>query len=213
MAETTAATKICRTCGREVISTSRGMCGNCYRIWQRDNFPPNATCEVCGRDYFRRPSASPSGRTCSRECFSVWKCGRDRHNEPTDGATPVFRQCEWCGDGFTVEKRQVDKGFGRFCSVRCSALRRRKNPARATYPENAWRTRMGFRKVADRLLRAPGARCAECGERRTHGNLVVHHPTPPDGDVGLLLAEWNLVVLCRACHMAAHRDDLQEAAA
>jgi hypothetical protein len=189
------------------------MCGNCYRIWQRENFPPNATCEVCGRDYFRRPCASPSGRTCSRECFAIWKRGRDRHNRATDGALPVLRRCEWCGEGFSVEKRQVDKGFGRFCSVKCSALRRRVDPERSMHPENAWRSRMGFRKVAARLLRAANARCAECGERRTSGNLVVHHPIPPNGDVNLLMAEWNLVVLCRACHMAAHRDELREAAA
>ena len=213
MARTRPSTRICTSCSRQVRSLRRGMCANCYRIWQRDNFPPNATCAVCGRDYFRRSSAPSNGRTCSRECFAVWKRGRDSHNRPTGGARLVDRTCEWCGRAFTVEKRQVDKGLGRFCSVQCSALRRRKDPARPTYPENAWRTRMGFRKVADRLLRAPDARCAECGERRTKGNLVVHHPIPPDGDRELLLASWNLVVLCRACHMAAHREDLEEAAA
>jgi len=213
MDETISATKICRTCGREMVVLRRGLCANCYRIWQRDNEPPNATCEVCGREYFRRTSASPNGRTCSRACYAAWKRGRNQHNQPTDGATLVERTCEWCGRLFTVEKRQIDKGFGRFCSLQCNALRRRLDPERSMYPENAWRSRMGFRRVADQLLHAASARCAECGERRTNGNLVVHHPIPPNGDVDLLMAEWNLVVLCRACHMAAHRDDLQEAAA
>ena len=123
MAETTSATKTCSSCGREVRGPSRGMCGNCYRIWQRDNFPPNATCEVCGREYFRRPCASPNGRTCSRACFATWKRGRDSHNRLTDGGTLVDRTCEWCGSPFAVEKRQLDKGFGRFCSRDCSGAR------------------------------------------------------------------------------------------
>lgn len=198
----------CPTCGREVRSRQRGMCGNCYRIWRRDHFPPNSTCAVCGRAYFRRAAASPHGRTCCRRCFRIWKRGRDQHNRPTDGARPIDRSCEWCGRSFTVEKRQVDKGFGRFCSIQCNAIRRRIDPSRPTSREGAWRGRMGFRKVADRLLRAPEARCAKCGERRTHGNLVVHHPVPPDGNATLLLAEWNLVILCRACHIAVHREDL-----
>ena len=124
MARTEPTTRTCTSCGRKVRSPSRGMCGNCYRIWQRDNFPPNATCAVCGRDYFRRSSAPSNGRTCSRECFAVWKRGRDCHNRRTDGATLVDRTCEWCGRAFTVEKRQVDKGLGRFCSLKCSGARR-----------------------------------------------------------------------------------------
>ena len=124
MAETKPAPRTCSTCGRTVRSTRRGMCSNCYRIWQRDNFPPNATCETCSREYFRRPSASSNGRTCSRECYAVWKRGRDQHNQPTEGATQVDRACEWCGCSFTVEKRQINKGLGRFCSLRCSGARR-----------------------------------------------------------------------------------------
>ena len=209
----TATTKTYRTCGREVSATHRGLCANCYRIWRRDNFPPNATCAVCGRGYFCRPSASPNGQTCSRECFAIWKWGRDCHNQQTDGSTLIERICEWCGRSFFVEKRQIGKGFGRFCSVQCSAIRRRIDPERSIYPENAWRSRMGFRKIADRLLHAPDARCAKCGERRAKVNLVVHHPIPPNGDKSLLMSPWNLVVLCRACHLAAHREDVQEVVA
>lgn len=124
MVETKRTTKICSVCHRETRSTSRGMCGNCYRIWQRDHFPPNAACDVCGRAYFRRPCAPEAGRTCSRECFKTWKLGRNQHNQPTDGATLLPRECEWCGDAFVVPQRQINKGFGRFCSLRCSAARK-----------------------------------------------------------------------------------------
>ena len=166
MAETTSPTKTCSSCGREVRDPSRGMCGNCYRIWQRENFPPNATCEVCGRDYFRRPCASPSGRSCSRECFTVWKRGRDWHNRPTDGATLIDRSCEWCGRPFAVEKRQVDKGFGRFCSLECSNGRRAVprlliSCERCSGPSTSCRTASSWRVVGSALggaFRPPGAR-------------------------------------------------------
>ena len=124
MATTTSTTKTCSACGRGTSSTHRGMCGNCYRIWARENRPPNATCEACGRGYFRRPGARENGRTCSRACYAAWKVGRNQHNEPTDGATLVTRKCEWCSVEFSVEKRQIAKSFGRFCSLQCSAARK-----------------------------------------------------------------------------------------
>lgn len=100
------------------------MCGNCYRKWQRDHATPNATCEVCGRDYFRRSGSRPNGRTCGRECYAKWKVGRDCFNRATDGAEFVERECEHCHEAFRVERRQVKKGLGRFCSIQCSAGRR-----------------------------------------------------------------------------------------
>ena len=123
MTGTVAAAEVCKECGREVRIHARGMCGNCYRVWQRDNFPPNATCAVCGRRYYRRPCRRRGGETCCRACFKVWKRGRDQHNRPTDGAQLITRRCEWCDRPFEVEKRQVDKGLGRFCSIQCSATR------------------------------------------------------------------------------------------
>lgn len=124
MTETTSSMRTCTTCGRGSRAAHRGMCSNCFRVWQRDNSPPNATCDACGRRYFRRRCAAGNGRTCSRRCYAVWKRGRDRHNRPTDGATLVERSCEWCGHSFSVEKRQVDKGLGRFCSASCNGARR-----------------------------------------------------------------------------------------
>lgn len=211
--EATTTTKTCSACGRERNGSWRGMCANCYRVWQRDNFPPNATCESCGRAYHRRSGSRASGRTCSRKCFVTWKVGRNQLNEPTDGAVLVARDCEWCGDGFTVEQRQLDKGFGRFCSTECSGMRRRHDPERSMYPENAWRQREGFRKLSAAILADPNVRCASCGDRRANGNLVVHHPIPPNGNRDLLMDPNNLVVLCRRCHFHVHHDDRAEVTA
>jgi 5-methylcytosine-specific restriction endonuclease McrA len=213
MVEMKRTTKTCSVCHRETRSTSRGMCGNCYRIWQRDHFPSNTTCDVCGRAYFRRPCAPEAGRTCTRECYKTWKLGRNQHNKLTDGATLLPRECEWCGDSFVVPQRQIDKGFGRFCSTNCSGVRRRYDPAQSINPENAWRQREGFRKLSAAILADPDMRCASCGDRRKGGNLVVHHPIPPNGDRELLMDPNNLVVLCRSCHFQLHHHDRAEVAA
>lgn len=203
----------CKVCGRMVTGLSRRMCGKCYRVWQRDNFPPNAVCEVCGKLYFRRPSASPRGRTCSRDCFRIWKVGRNQHNRPTDGAIQIERVCEWCRKKFNIEKRQADKGYAKFCSSRCYGMSRRHDPTCSKYPENAWRQREGFRKLSDRILSDTSVRCAICDTPRIRGNLVVHHIVEPNGDVNLLLSEDNLQVLCRACHMRVHFHGLERAVA
>ena len=205
--------KTCRTCSRDVPSLSRGMCGNCYRIWQRDHAVPNATCAVCGREYHRRSSSRPGGQTCSRECFAKWKVGRDCFNRTTDGAELIERECERCHKAFRVERRQLRKGFGRFCSLQCNALRRCLDPERSTSPENAWRQREGFTKLSQLILQDPAVCCSLCGARRTKGNLVVHHPRPPEGDAELLMDVDNTMVLCRACHMRVHHHGFSEEAA
>lgn len=194
-------------------SLTVGRCGNCYRIWRRDHHEPNAVCDACARPYYRRPGASPSGKTCCRPCYVKWKLGRNWHNQPTDGATMVSRVCACCGSQFSVEKRQVDKGNGLYCSLQCNAIRKRLDPARSSYPENAWRQREGFTKLSQRMLGSPGIRCETCGSPRMNGNLVVHHPIPPEGSRELLFAPWNLMILCRACHMRVHRHDLKAEAA
>ncbi len=203
----------CSRCGRSKPKLSRGLCPGCYRLWHRDNFPPNATCSMCGRSYYRRACASPRGQTCSRTCYGAWKVGRDEHNRPTDGATLVVRVCPVCGDAFEGQARQVRKGLGLYCSLQCNAIRRRIDPARSTYPENAWRQREGFPALSRSILSQPDVRCTICGDSRRDGNLVVHHPIPPDGNPDLLKAPWNLVVLCRACHARVHQADVLEGAA
>ena len=155
--EAATTTKTCSACGRETRSTHRAMCANCYRIWQRDNFPPNAACDVCDRQYFRRPGARTNGRTCSRSCFSKWKQGRDCFNRTTDGSVEIERRCEVCSKQFTAEKRRVARGMGRYCSLQCNAIRRRLDPVRSSSPENAWRQREGFTKLSQQLLSAPGS--------------------------------------------------------
>jgi len=202
MAETNPTTKTCRTCGREMSALRRGFCANCYRIWQRDNAPPNATCEVCGREYFRRSSASPSGRTCSRECYATWKRGRDQHNQPTNGATLVERVCEWCGCAFTVEQRQVDKGLGRFCSLRCNGARRA-TPRLFIACERCGRA---FEFLPNRVFLAGGRFCSRrCYQATRHEERL-----SPEGDRGRTYRSFRdgWIAKQETCERCGSRHDL-----
>lgn len=169
----TSATKTCIHCSRDTSSTSRGMCGNCYRIWQRDNFPPNATCEVCERKYFRRSSAPSGGRTCSRACFANWKRGRDQHNRPTDGATQIERACEECDAAFITLKRQVEKGGGRYCSLQCSA----NSKAVPRLVNVCERCTTSFEMLPNRVFFAAGRFCSRaCFEAAKRSNKLPREP-------------------------------------
>lgn len=201
MAKAEPTTKICSNCGRHVRSTSHRMCGNCYRIWRRDNSPPNATCEVCGKEYYRRTSASPNGRTCSRECHAAWKRGRDQHNQPTDGATLVERICEWCRRSFTVEKRQVDKGFGRFCSLKC-------NGARWAAPRlfiSCERCGSSFEFLPNRVFLTGGRYCS----RQCYQATRREERLAPEGDRGRTYRSFRdgWVAEQRACERCGSRHD------
>lgn len=119
------APRTCITCGRVASHLRRARCSACYEAWRRVNAPPNATCAVCSRAYFRRSCAAPTGATCSRACFATWKRGKNAKNEPTDGALLLERVCECCGTPFRAERRHVEKGNARFCSPACNGERRR----------------------------------------------------------------------------------------
>jgi len=124
------AAKTCESCRREVGQLHRRMCGNCYRIWRRDNGPPNATCATCGRAYFRR-KGSCAGGTCSTACYGIWKVGRDLHNElipnrerpPLNANAKVDVECAWCGRPVELWPYLAARG-ARYCSLQCNAARK-----------------------------------------------------------------------------------------
>lgn len=67
------------------------------------------TCEKCGDAFL---SKKPE-RFCSNKCKSAWR--------RSAGLDNIERQCEWCGDAFTVNKYSKVK----FCSRSCSSKRNR----------------------------------------------------------------------------------------
>lgn len=82
--------------------------------------PPNCTCRVCGRAFYRGPAqlARGAGTYCSIACRSEG-LSADLHQPQTH----VERTCERCGKTFTVDRSRLGnpgrKGHGRFCSWEC----------------------------------------------------------------------------------------------
>jgi hypothetical protein len=158
----------CIDCARRVPTRRHGRCSNCARIHDREHRAPNAECQACGRSYFSRKKDVAGRKVCSRECFAVWKRGRNAKNEHTDQATLIARACEHCRKGFEVEKRQVDRGYGTYCSLACSGARRGVD----RIVLECRRCGSSFAKLPSRLLHSSLTFCsqaclrAECRARR-----------------------------------------------
>jgi hypothetical protein len=178
------------------------MCANCYRIWARDNRPPNATCAQCGRSYFRRSGGRAGGQTCSRDCFVKWKRGRDARNQATTGAELVVRSCEWCGGSFEAERRHVDAGNARFCSTACSG-ERREAPRGAHRCEHCGAS---FERPARRGLFAANRFCS----KTCHLEFLAHHVLEREPTRGRAYRRLRDEVIRAegACRRCGRRDNL-----
>lgn len=66
---------------------------------------PNAVCDVCGKEFYRRPSQALSYENCqcSRKCLGIARRSPDRN-------------CEKCGEPFHPNRKTQ-----RFCSVVCAS--------------------------------------------------------------------------------------------
>ena len=76
---------------------------------------PNTVCPQCAAPFHVFPSRAAKAKGpiyCSRACQSL-----------AHGNAPAAeRPCEGCGEPFRAKPYLVTKGFGRFCSQRCSSL-------------------------------------------------------------------------------------------
>lgn len=162
----------CESCQREASQLRQGRCGACYKAWRKENAPPNARCEHCGRAYF---NASPRKHAlCSRDCFRAWKVGRSSTNDIIPGRPRpitgpdgmVALACEWCGGEFRILPYELERQ-PRFCSLQCNAAR--KAVPRAILECDHCGTR--YRLPPNRLLLVAARFCSrECFEeaRRLH---------------------------------------------
>ena len=57
----------------------------------------------------------------------------------------IPRTCERCGNGFSVRPYEVKRGWGRFCSKRCSGDARRTRPKKVSKPKGTFEQRFRAR--------------------------------------------------------------------
>lgn len=77
----------------------------------------------------------------------------------------------------------------------------RDKQARAFYTSPTWR------RLREKAMLRSGGMCERCADRGVIRPAdEVHHKVPIGTDWGRRLEEDNLICLCHACHMAAHRE-------
>lgn len=169
-------------CGRSTISKWLRrydiIKGDRYK-WKAD-YKHNVICEECGKEFAASPSRNR--RFCSRKCSGLF------HRER------IEIECLQCGRKVVIRKREVENGYGKFCSRDCCS--------EWSIGENSsnWRGGLSFepyslnfnkafkKKVRQRDL----YKCAVCGNRA----LSVHHIDYDKQHTTF----GNCITLCRSHH-------------
>lgn len=121
----------CASCGtmleRRKSEVDRAVTGRVFcdmtcrgRLGVKPRTGADQPCEQCGTPFYVQLS-SPARRFCSRECNAAWQARNQ-----------VTRQCDYCGDSYTLRPsqahayRKLDRA--RFCTRRCMGLAAIKRP-------------------------------------------------------------------------------------
>lgn len=176
-------------------------------------------CFQCGRDFEVYPSGLKVGRKyCSRRCasnanylgvivrvclhckeefivgntlagkkrlFCSSKCGFDSHRSNVT--------CLNCGDVFTTNKYETERGYGKYCSKQCCTEHLRGENHPRWSPDRTSSYSADFNETFKRMIRErDNCSCAVC---RMYG-IDVHHIDYNKKNT----SPWNCIVLCRKCH-------------
>jgi hypothetical protein len=157
------------------------------------------TCERCGGEFEYYPS-DKEGVYCPKCVREADEFLGDHYAEVHD-IERVERECENCGEQFSVLPCVLRDGGVRFCSRECvrDALYDSRSPHSA-YSGNWYRIR-------ERALERDDHRCQYCGKERTEIGREpdIHHivPVREFDDPQEAHSIDNVVALCRSCHRYA----------
>lgn len=142
----------------------------------------------------------------------------------------MIRKCLTCNKEFDAPKGSVKKGYGKYCSSKCAALGRWKEPtekmkeALLETQKIAWKSRIGSthsNKTKLTISKSRKGKCLrednpkwsggiqtyrkmvaldKCSLCGSNNNLIVHHQDKNRRNNSL----ENLVVLCTKCHCKVH---------
>lgn len=178
----------CKQCGTAFYrSPARQRGGFCsLRCFGDSKILPKKTCVDCG---------AVTAWGSNARCRSCWISHVSQAN--ATGATAPCRQCAAPVYRSASDLKASSRRFGVFCGSQCFGLfvTGPNNPAYYSgrrpgqYPS-------AFKSAKRRVLRREGRACFLC--RATPKTLDVHHIDRDKANN----ADWNLVALCRVCHMA-----------
>jgi hypothetical protein len=108
----------CAACGKDVTrrlsdlpESGRAYCGQeCRDAAPRARAGADATCPICGTEFYVKPGEAEVRKTCSTACAHEWQ---RRHR--------VTKECATCSTEFVVRPSEPTK----FCSVECATESRR----------------------------------------------------------------------------------------
>lgn len=228
--------RTCKQCGNEFkvwranLERGRGVfCSKkCQAEWQRKNWKGESNpsfrgksitrhCGYCGKKFRFKlcEKREGRGRFCSKECHYKWRketgaMAGEKASRWRGGG--IVRYCEYCGREFRAKRSEVEKGKGKFCSIKCKDKWQAENLVGEMNPH--WRGGSvkyygrNWRKLRKEVLERDGYRCRICCVER---GLVVHHKKKIKRFSNKDDANYmdNLVVACRSCHMKLEAGHLQ----
>lgn len=150
---------------------------------------------------------------CSKSCYHKWwgKNVVSGSNNANWKGGPIEKSCLVCDKLFKTTKRSILKGFGRFCSTKCSA---QYNAHLHVGNKNVnWKG--GVSRVYDKIKKSAAYKewraevykrdhwtCKTCGHK---GRDIVAHHVKSFADYPSLRTELsNGITLCRSCHIKLH---------
>ncbi len=142
-------------------------------------------CPICKKEFYQ-PRCHSEVKTCSRKCGGIYRSGKEYHRKYP--IRIVF--CLFCHKEIRVYGNRSQS----FCSKKCFYDYRRSKSVRRNLD---WREWIRKRRI---VIKEFNGKCGIC---KNKGNEV-HHILP----VSLhgLDETYNLILLCKSCHLKAHND-------
>lgn len=169
---------------------------SCYVKFQTNRIIKN--CHVCNKEILYKPSRLKAIKGnkffCSYECKGVYL------------SKPLDCKCLICSNLFTRTKSQIEKGGGKYCSMRCKGIGESGKNSRF-WKDGSAKTpyARGWNKALKMLIKErDGFRCKICGVPQIECilPLAVHHIDYNKNNHSLS----NLITLCSSCHTKTTND-------
>ena len=174
---------ICEYCKKKFenpYNSSKKYCSReCGGLSQKKIY----VCEICGKDFFKKPKSKNKGRFCGRECFDKWNKTQIRKIE---------LKCDYCSKLFLRKRFQVKHSTNHFCSQECAKKYQRKTSNKTKYRLNP--------KLRWQILKRDNFICQYCGAKPINGvSLHIDHKIPRS--LGGRDVINNLITACEECNL------------